>query len=204
MPFCLTNTLAVFQALVNGVLRDMLNLFLFVYTDDILIFSETLDEHVQHIRLVLRRILENQLCVKAEKCEFHAPSVTFLGFVVQQEWLALDPAKVQAVAEWPSPFSRKQLQRFLGFTNFYRHFIRNCMAPLTRLTSTLKVFSWSEEAEAAFFKLKSLFTSASIFSHPDPSRHFIVEVDASNTGVGAVLSQRDAVDQKLHPCAFFN
>lgn len=102
-----------------------------------------------------------------------------------------------AVVEWPTSSSHKQLQRFLGFTNFYRCFIRNyskVVAPLTRLTSTLKTFSWSEEAEAAFSNLKFLFTSAPILSHPDPSHQFIVEVDTSDTRVGAALSQQDTSD----------
>lgn len=106
MPFGLTNAPAVFQALVNDVLQDMLNKFLFVYLD-ILIFSETEEEHVQHVRLVLRRLLENSLFVKPEKCEFHKESVSFLGFIVRQGELSPDPAKIQAVAEWPTPTTRK-------------------------------------------------------------------------------------------------
>lgn len=207
MPFGLTNAPAVFQALINDVLRDMLNRLVFVYLDDILIFSRDLEEHVQHVRLVLRRLLENRLFVKAEKCEFHVTSVSFLGFVVEKGQLKADPAKVQAVAEWPSPSTRKQLQRFLGFANFYRRFIRNysqVSGPLTQLTSSKTPFLWSQAAETAFRRLKNLFTSAPVLSHPDPSLQFIVEVDASDTGVGAVLSQRSPVDQRTHPCAFFS
>ncbi|XP_055015782.1 uncharacterized protein LOC129410863 [Boleophthalmus pectinirostris] len=207
MPFGLTNAPAVFQTLVNDVLRDMLNKFVFVYLDDILIFSRDLKEHVQHVRLVLQRLLENKLFVKAEKCEFHATSVNFLGFVIQQGQIKADPEKVKAVAEWPRPETRKQLQRFLGFANFYRRFIKDYSrkaAPLTRLTSTLTPFKWSSEAEDAFATLKSLFTSAPVLTHPDPSRQFIVEVDASDSGVGAVLSQRSTGDQRIHPCAFFS
>lgn len=109
--------------------------------------------------------------------------------------------------EWPTPSSRKQLQRFLGFANFYRCFIRDyskVVAPLNRLTSTLKQFQWSEEAETAFARLKTLFISAPILSHHDPSRQFVVEVEASEVGVGAFLSQRDPRDMKLHPCAYFS
>lgn len=99
MPFGLTNAPTTFQALVNDVLRDMLYKFLFVYLDDILIFSETEEEHIQHVRLVLRRLLENSLFVKAEKCEFHADTVSFLGFIVRRGQLSPDPAKIRAVAE---------------------------------------------------------------------------------------------------------
>uniref|UniRef100_A0A8C5N9Y2 Gypsy retrotransposon integrase-like protein 1 n=1 Tax=Gouania willdenowi TaxID=441366 RepID=A0A8C5N9Y2_GOUWI len=207
MPFGLTNAPAVFQALVNDVLRDMLNRFVFVYLDDILIFSKTPSEHQQHVRMVLQRLLENKLFVKSEKCEFHVPEISFLGYIVAQGEMQMDPAKVSAVTEWPPPTNRKQLQRFLGFANFYRRFIRNYSSiavPLMALTSTLIPFCWTSEAEAAFKELKCRFTSAPVLVQPDSDRQFIVEVDASDTGVGAVLSQRAVADNKLHPCAFFS
>ena len=207
MPFGLTNAPAVFQALVNDVLRDLLNRCVFVYLDDILIFSRSKEEHVEHVRQVLQRLLENRLYCKAEKCEFHVTSTTFLGFVIEKGQVKADPAKVRAVEEWPQPTTLKDLQRFLGFANFYRRFIRNysrVAAPLTKLTSTSVPFEWTAEAEAAFKELKRRFTTAPVLIHPDPSRQFTVEVDASDTGVGAVLSQRSAEDQKLHPCAFFS
>nr|XP_055073125.1 uncharacterized protein LOC129453092 [Misgurnus anguillicaudatus] len=136
LPFGLTNALSVFQALVNDVLRDMIDTFVFVYLDDILIFSPSMQEHTQHVRRVLRRLLENQLYVKAEKCEFHQKSVSFLGFVIAAGEIRPDPAKVKAVTQWPVPVSRKELLRFLGFTNFYWRFIRNysqVAQPLTAL-----------------------------------------------------------------------
>ena len=170
-------------------------------------FSRSLPEHIQHVRSVLQRLLENQLFVKAEKCAFHQHSTSFLGFVINEGGLDMDPEKVKAVVEWPTPQSRKDLQRFLGFANFYRRFIRNysvVAAPLTSLTSSLVRFLWGESAEKAFQELKSRFTSAPILTTPDPSRQFIVEVDASDSGIGAVLSQRSAKDGKVHPCAFYS
>ncbi len=137
LPFGLVNAPAVFEALVNDVLRDMLNIFVFVYLDDIQIFSNWLQEHVQHVHRVLQCLLENRLFVKAEKCVFHACSVSFLGSVVSAEGIGMDPAKVRTVMDWPVPDSRTALQRFLGFANFYRRFIRNfsqVAAPLTALT----------------------------------------------------------------------
>lgn len=207
LPFGLANAPAVFQALVNDVLRDMLNIFVFVYLDDILIFSPSLQVHVHHVRRVLQRLLENRLFVKAEKCTFHSQSVTFLGSVVSADGIGMDPSKVKAVTDWLAPDSRVALQRFLGFANFYRRFIRNfsqVAAPLTALTSVKSRFSWTEATQAAFDRLKTLFTTAPILINPNTERQFIVEVDASDVGVGAVLSQRSPLDDKVHPCAFFS
>ena len=207
MPFGLTNAPAVFQALVNDVLRDMLNLFVFVYLDDILIFSKSKSDHVSHVRAVLQRLLENQLFVKAEKCEFHQDTVAFLGYVISPGAIRMDQNKVKAVLEWPVPVNRRELQRFLGFANFYRRFIRNygvLAAPLTALTSTSVKFLWSPAADGAFRSLQQHFTSAPILTQPDPTRQFIVEVDASDIGVGGVLSQRSPEDNKVHPCAFYS
>ncbi len=207
LPFGLSNAPAVFQDLVNSVLGDMINQFVFVYLDDILIFSPSLQVHTQHVRRVLQRLLENKLFVKAEKCEFHAESVTFLGHIISTRGIKPDPAKIEAVAMWPVPDSRKALQRFLGFANFYRRYIRNfgqIAAPLTALTSTKVTFRWNPDAQVAFDALKSRFVSAPVLLVPDPESQFIVEVDASDVGVGAVLSQRSLCDGKVHPCAFFS
>ncbi|KAI3367781.1 hypothetical protein L3Q82_026217 [Scortum barcoo] len=177
MPFGLTNAPAVFQALINDVLRDFLNRFVFVYLDDILIYSRNLPNHQLHVRQVLQRLLENRLFVKKEKCEFHASQVDFLGFgFIKEGCVQADPdlkAKVRAVAEWPIPTNRKLLQRFLGFANFYRRFIRNYSqeaAPLTALTSPSRPFVWSEEAEKAFNRLRTLFTTAPVLVQPDPAQ----------------------------------
>ncbi len=161
MPFGLTNAPAVFQVLINDVLRDFLNLFVFVYLDDTLIFSQTEEEHVEHVRKVLSRLLENKLYVKAEICEFHVKTVTFLGYVIQSGQLQADPAKIRAVEEWPVPQSRKELQCFQGFANFYRRFIRDyskVASPLTRLTSVNVRFCWSPEADMVFNKNLSAFS----------------------------------------------
>ncbi len=182
----------------------MLNIFVFVYLDDILIYSPSFQVHVQHVRRVLQRLLENRLFVKAEKCMFHAQSVTFLGSVVSAEGISMDPDKVRAVIDWPVPDSRVALQRF---ANFYRRFIRDfsrVAAPLTSLTSSKTRFSWSGAAQDVFDRLKGLFTSAPILITPDPEKQFIVEVDASDVGVGAILSQRSSLDDKVHLCAFYS
>lgn len=138
MSFGLTNAPATFQSLVNDVLRDLLNIYVFVYLDDILIFSPDEETHSQHVQSVLQRLLENHQFVKAEKCEFHKPSVSFLGFVLAEGEVRIYPDKFSAVADWATPRSCKEVQRFLGFANFYRKFIRNFSSkasPLPHLSS---------------------------------------------------------------------
>lgn len=125
MLFGLTNILAVFQAIVNDILRDFINHFVFVYLDDILIFSRSVVEHERHVKLVLQRLLENRLFVEAEKGEFHVNTASVLSSIIKQENLRPDPVKVQAVLEWSTPPNCKQLQRFLGFANVYRRFIHD-------------------------------------------------------------------------------
>ena len=193
--------------MINDVLRGFLDQFVNVYLDDILIYSPDLATHQEHVNQVLKRLLEHHLYVKAEKSVFHADTVSFLGFIVAPGRVQMDPAKVSAVAEWPTPDSCKKVQQFLGFANFYRWFVRGfsaIAAPLHALTSTQVPFIWNPEAEKAFQELKHQFTTAPILTLPDPQRQFVVEVDASNDGVGAVLSQRSEKDGKMHPCAFLS
>ncbi|KAL0151619.1 hypothetical protein M9458_053020, partial [Cirrhinus mrigala] len=207
MPFGLCNSPSVFQQFINDVLRDMLGRWCYAYLDDILVYSKTLEEHTQHVRAVLRRLLAHQLYCKLEKCAFHQHTTTFLGFVISSQGVAMDPQKLEAVRSWPLPTSLKQLQRFLGFANFYRRFIQGfsaTAAPLTALTKPSRgEFQLTPEAIQAFKKLCLLFTTAPVLIHPNPTKPFVVEVDASDVGVGAVLSQRGP-DEKLHSCSFFS
>uniref|UniRef100_A0A4W5K794 Gypsy retrotransposon integrase-like protein 1 n=1 Tax=Hucho hucho TaxID=62062 RepID=A0A4W5K794_9TELE len=208
MPFGLSNSPSVFQSFINDVFRDMLNRWVIVYIDDILVYSNTYEEHVQHVRTVLQRLIDHQLYAKAEKCEFHQTSTSFLGYIINQEGVAMDEKKVKAVLDWPLPVTLKEVQRFLGFANFYRRFIRNFSSVASPLTSMTKRnaphLTWSTTAQEAFAELKSRFTSAPILHHPNPELPFTVEVDASNTGIGAILSQRHGSPLKLYPCAYYS
>ncbi|KAI2667107.1 Transposon Tf2-6 polyprotein [Labeo rohita] len=208
MPFGLANSPSYFQAFINEVFRDMLNRWVIVYIDDILIYSDSYPEHVQHVRAVLQRLVQHQLYAKQEKCEFHQQSISFLGYIISPEGVAMDETKVSAVRDWPRPKTLKELQRFLGFSNFYRRFIRNFSSVAAPLTSMIKKgdtrLSWSLPAIQAFEELRQRFTTAHILHHPDPNQPFLVEVDASSTGVGAVLSQRQGAPPKTVPCAFFS
>ncbi|MCJ8732691.1 hypothetical protein PDJAM_G00214120 [Pangasius djambal] len=208
MPFGLMNAPAVFQRFINEVLQETLNHYAFVYLDDILIFSSLLEEHVVHVGRVLQLLLQNHLYVKLEKSQFHVTTISFLGFVVSQGRLSMDPDKVKAVTQWPQPTSVQLVQRFLGFANFFRRFIwdfSTLAAPLSALTKKTQAgFKWTREAQQAFETLKKKLTTAPVLHMPDPEAQFIVEVDASDIGVGAILSQHSGPDQKLHPCAYFS
>ncbi|KAI2661634.1 Transposon Tf2-6 polyprotein [Labeo rohita] len=208
MPFGLANSPSYFQAFVNDVFRDMLDRWVIVYIDDILIFSSSYSEHVQHVRAVLQRLIQHKLFAKEEKCQFHQESIAFLGYVISPEGVAMDDAKVRAVRDWPRPKTLKELQRFLGFSNFYRRFIRSFSTVAAPLTSMVKRgdtrLTWSPDAIHAYHELRRRFTTAPVLRHPDPQLPFLVEVDASSTGVGAVLSQRQGQPPKTFPCAFFS
>ncbi|KAK3553203.1 hypothetical protein QTP86_031797 [Hemibagrus guttatus] len=187
---------------------DLLGKGVIAYIDDILVYSSSMEEHVRMAREVLGRLQQHHLYAKLEKCEFHRSTVTFLGYVISRHGVEMDVVKVQAVTEWPAPNSVRELQRFLGFANFYRRFIRNYSSVAGPLTSLLrgkpKKLTWTDPARSAFQQLKNCFTTAPILRHPDPDLPFVVEVDASSSGLGAVLSQRHGEPGKLHPCAFYS
>src|SRR6266481_6109829 len=161
MPMGLTNAPATFQHFMNDIFQDMSNLFVIVYLDDILVFSNSVEEHRDHVRWVLSRLRENNLHVKPEKSLFHTHSIEFLGFMVSPSGVSMDVAKTDAITKWSTPSNIKQVQSFLGFTNFYRRFIVNfsdTAIPLTRLTRKDHKFAWGSKQQAAFEKLKLAFT----------------------------------------------
>lgn len=205
MPFGLCNAPATFQHLVNDIFREFLDNFVIVYLDDILIFSATLEIHQIHVKRVLATLRRHGLYVKEEKCDFEQASIQFLGLIISTEGIAMDPQKVKAILDWPAPSDKKAVQRFVGFANFYRRFVRgfsSIISPITQLTRQQIRFQWSQEAQVAFDKLKSLFISAPVLQHPDPALPYVLEVDASEVATGAILSQRQGPKALLHPVAF--
>ena len=189
MPFGLTNAPATFQALMNEVLRPFLRQFMLIFFDDILIYSATWAEHMSHIRAVLTMLREHQLFLKRSKCSFGETSVAYLGHVVSGEGVAMDTSKVQAIMEWPTPSSVHALLGFLGLVGYYRHFIKDFGSIVAPLTALLKKdeFHWSPEADVAFKALQHALTLEPILTLPDFSKRFLVECDASGSGIGAVL-----------------
>jgi len=205
MPFGLTNVPSTFQDMMNHVLSDMLDVGILAYMDDILVYGVTEEEHDERVREVLKRLTANGLAVSPEKCVWKAREVEFLGYIIGREGVKMSSDKVDAVLKWKNPESLTEVQSFLGFANFYRRFIKDysrVARPLTELTKkTAGKWSWNQEAEAAFKELKKRFTTAPILAHFDAQRAVIIETDASDFAIGAVLSQRDE-EGRLHPVAF--
>ena len=207
MPFGLCNAPGTFQHYMNDTFREFLDEFLVVYLDDLLVYSSTLKEHKEHVRRVLARLQEAGLFLKPSKCEFHTQEVEFLGFIIGEHGVKMDPGKVDTVTSWPAPKSPHDVRMFLGLANFYRRFIKDfsrLAAPLTRLLTKermAKRFRWDEDAGRAFDLLREAFTTAPVLRHFDPTRPTVLEADASDYALGAVVSQRTP-DGLLHPIAF--
>ncbi|KAJ1598131.1 hypothetical protein NDA14_005673 [Ustilago hordei] len=184
MPFGLANAPAHFQSFINDIFRDIIGVYVVVYLDDFLIFSDTEEVHVKHVTEVLTRLRNNRLFAKLSKCEFHTKTVEFLGYIIKPTGIEMDPEKVRTVKEWPMPESVHDIQRFLGFANFYRRFIAHfarIAKPLTALVKPIerfKKFELPEEAQQAFHKLIQAFTSAGVLQHFDYHLPTRLETDA--------------------------
>lgn len=152
---------------------------------------------------MLQQLLENRFFAKAEKREFHAKTVIFLGFTIQEEQICSDPAKVKAVLEWPVPVPSLGSNSNGSWASLFSTNGSLRITLRSQLTSTLHKLIWTPETDQTFTHPKTLSSTAPMLSHSDPSPQFIVEVDASDCGVGAILSQGQSRDDKLHPCAFF-
>ncbi|GBG73111.1 hypothetical protein CBR_g12827 [Chara braunii] len=193
MPFGLTNTPATFQRAMNDIFRDILEQYVLVYLDDILVYSRTLEEHLRHLRDVLDRLCRHGFYAKLSKCRFAQHKVDFLGHYVSDQGLHMDDAKITAIVEWPAPTSAKQLRSFLGLTSYYSNFIRGYARYSYILTSTLlrknPPWAWTPLHEDAFRALKKAVTCTPVLHLPDFYRPFILTTDASDFPVGAVLSQ---------------
>jgi hypothetical protein len=207
MFFGLTNSPATFQTMMNDILKDLIDRgVVIVYMDDILIFTMTLEEHRKVVNEVLEILRQNSLYLKADKCVFEKFKVEYLGLIISQGKLEMDPVKVNGVAQWPEPTSVAEVQSFLGFVNFYRRFIQSfsdIARPLHDLTRKNTPWKWEEKERNAFESLKKSVTSSPILVFPDETKPFKVEADSSGYATGAVLSQ-EGEDGKWHPVAFLS
>jgi hypothetical protein len=205
MPFGLSGAPAHFQHFINDILKGYLDNFCVAYLDDVLIFSETLEEHKIHVVLVMERLEAAGLCVKPQKCQFHVERVTFLGHVFGPNGIEMENLKVKAIEDWKKPKTLKDLQSFLGFANYYRKFIQNYSSlakPLTDLVKKdAKQLRWDGAADQAFMDIKQAFKSKPILQHWHRNKPGVVETDASDRALGGVLSQADE-NGRLHPVAY--
>ncbi|KAJ1578381.1 hypothetical protein NDA11_004777 [Ustilago hordei] len=208
MPFGLANAPAHFQSFINDIFQDIIGVYVVVYLDDFLIFSDTEEVHVKHVTEVLTCLRSNRLFAKLSKCEFHTKTVEFLGYIIKPMGIEMDPEKVRTVKEWPMPESIHDIQRFLGFANFYRRFIAHFAHIAKPLTSLVKPIEWfkkfelPEEAQQAFHKLIQAFTSAGVLQHFNYHLPTRLETDASDFAIAGVLKQEH--EGRWHPVAFYS
>uniref|UniRef100_A0A0W0FMM1 Reverse transcriptase domain-containing protein n=1 Tax=Moniliophthora roreri TaxID=221103 RepID=A0A0W0FMM1_MONRR len=207
MFFGLMNSLATFQAFMDNVLQDfMAEEWCLVYMDDILIYSETEEQHQTQTKQLLQRLKEQDLYLKLHKCRFNVCEIDFLGLIIRPGHMAMDPVKLSRISNWPAPKTVTGVRSFTGFTNFYRKFIGNYSAiakPLYDLTEKGMPFKWTATCEVAFRTLKWRFQSEPVLRMPDPKKPFIIETDTSKWASGGVLRQLGP-DGELHPCRYIS
>lgn len=208
MPFGLTNAPAVFQRLMQKVLEGLNpehgKQFVVAYLDDILVFSDTLQDHLVHLRKVIDRLKSANLKLKPAKCLFTPKEVEYLGHVITPNGLRPNPRITEAVQDFPTPKDVQAVRRFLGMSSYYRRFVSGftkIAQPLHHLTAKDVPFQWSPDCEAAFTTLKGKLVSPPILVYPCFDKAFTLETDASVQGLGAVLSQKQA-NGRLHPVAY--
>ena len=184
----------------NRLFQPHLRRYIIVFFDDILIYSHSLEEHINHLEIAFQVLEHGQFTLKLTKCSFAHKQIEYLGHIVTDNGVQPVPEKIQAIQEWPQPRSTRALRGFLGLVGFYRRFIKGYAMiahPLSQLLTKSELV-WSPEADNAFQNLKQVVTTAPVLALPDFSKPFTVEIDASGLGMGAVLSQEG------HPISFFS
>jgi len=191
MPFGLSNAPSTFMRVMNQIFRPFIGKFVVVYFDDILIYSGSTEEHVQHLREVLLILRQEQFFSATKKCVFMMHSVLFLGYVLSKDGIQVDESKVEAIRSWSQPKTITDVRSFHGLVSFYRRFIPHFSSVMTPVTDCMKdkKFSWTEEAGKAFEKIKTLLTTTLILVLPNFQLLFELHTDASKVGIGGVLSQ---------------
>lgn len=206
--FGLSNAPATQQRLVDSLFGPEFELKVFCYLDDIIIVSQTFQEHVTLLHRVLQKLQDANLTINLSKCQFFRKELRYLGYLVDDQGLRTDPAKVEAILNFPTPTTKKEVKRFLGTASWYRRFVPNfstIAAPLNKLTSSSKKappFHWTTETDKAFESLKSLLVNTPILACPNFDYPFDVHTDASDFGIGAMLSQ--TINGEEHPIAYMS
>ncbi len=205
MFFRLTNSPATFQWMMNDIFKDLIaSGKVTIYLDDILIMSKTKEEHRQITREVLKTLRKHKLFLKAEKCKFKVLETEYLDVIISEGSIHMDLVKIRGILDWPVPTKNKELQSFLGFTNFYQHFIKNyskIVKPITQLTGN-EAWKWGKTQQEAFEQFKKQLAEDVVLAIPTNKGKFQVEADASKGAIGAVLSQEQ--DSKWRPVSFLS
>jgi len=192
LPMGLCNAPGTFMHVMNSVFRKQLDRFMLVFLDDIFIYSSTEEEHISHLREVLEVLRREKLYLKPIKCEWMLPEVEFLGHRIGRDGLAVDPHKVDAVNQWPTPTNVSELRSFLGLAGYYRRFLEQyskVALPLTELTKDEVEWKWNDAEKSAFEQLKGMLTHAPVLKLADPERPYVIHCDASGYAIGACLMQ---------------
>jgi len=208
MFFGMTNSPATFQTMMNDIFRTLIAKgIMVVYLDNILIFTRTEEEHEQAVQRVLEVLAEHKLFLCPEKCEFHWKQIEYLGLVISENKVEMDPVKVARVHNWSTPENRTDVQAFIGFVNFYRCFIwdfSTIARPLFDLTHSDKAWNWNAKEQEAFEHLKMAVTTAPVLVLPQDLELFHIAANSSDFTSGAVLSQQLPGEEKWHPVAFYS
>ncbi|GBG59540.1 hypothetical protein CBR_g49800 [Chara braunii] len=205
MPFGLTNAPATVQRCMNDLFRPWSDRFVVVYLDNILVFSRTLQEHQGHLRKVLEKLREANFKINAKKCEWAKTQVLYLGLVLDGDGIKPEDSKIAPIRDWPTPHTLTELRSFLGLANYYRKFVRNfstIAAPLRKLLKKEAIWQWDKDCTSALKKLKRALIEYLVLKVADPSLPFVVTMDASRYGIGAVLQQDD--DNGYRPVEFMS
>jgi hypothetical protein len=196
MSFGLTNAPAYFMDMMNKVFMEYLDKYIVVFIDDILIYSKTQEEHEEHLRLVLQKLREHHLYAKFSKCDFWLKEVSFLGHIITDGGISVDPAKVDDALKWEPPRTVKEIRSFLRLVGYYRRFIdrfSKIVKPLTTLLEKDREFKWTDACQGSFEELKRRLTTAQVLVMPDLQKGFDIYCDASRQGLGCVLMQEGHV-----------
>jgi hypothetical protein len=200
LPFGLVNAPATFQRAMDSVLHEMLGKNCMAYLDDIIVFSSSWEEHRDDLHQVMDRLAKANLVVNMKKCFFARSELKYLGHLVSAQGVRMDPDKIKAVQRVQTPKTAKQLQAFLGMVNYYRQFIRDLAKiakPLYRLSSDKQPWHWTDLEETSFTRLKAALVEAPVLTHPDWNLPFILQTDASDVAIAAVLAQRQGDQEKV-------
>jgi ribonuclease HI len=196
MSFVLMNAPAYFMYLMNSVFMDYLDKFVVVFIDDVLVYSQNEKEHEEHLRKVLQRLRDCQLYAKLSKCEFWINEVLFLGHIINEDGLAMDPKKVAAILDWKTPKDVRGIKSFIGTVSYYRRFIEGfskIARPMTALLAKKVEFKWTPACQESFEMLKQKLSTTSVLVLPNVHKPFSVYCDALYTGLGCVLMQKGRV-----------